>query len=324
MPEKAADGVDQSYPLRPFYKDVAGSKEPFWNSADARDWAKCGYAVPGTNSSVDPKALKANVEDYIKRTYFWISVNGGLPPDDLPFPKSMSSVEALIGVATKPPPPQANIIAVDARKGKPGLLKRQVPLEDGAHLSADKAIAPLKIEEHVDKKLFPKHVLEDGGQWTWNAHVTVDKYENARHLCSSLTLFRYAFNGSYNINFFLGDPKDEESADFSLLKNQIGYSGVFANPADVECNNCKNFQVEGIRYGDVVPLSSELTKYLETSSINVGVPEELRTLQSLKREHVIPYLKKNLKWRITMASLPHSPKPFLIQRFRSHQPIARV
>ena len=87
-----------------------------------------------------------------------------------------------------------------------------------------------------------------------------------------------------------------------LLQNQIGYSGVFANSSQVECENCDRLKTAGALYADAVPLTLELTKYLEKSENKFGVPEDLRTLQSLEPEHVVPYLKENLQWQITTVS----------------------
>lgn len=115
-------------------------------------------------------------------------------------------------------------------------------------------------------------------------------------------LCRYAFNGPFNVNFLLGPVDDGNSADFTLLSNQIGSTGIFAGSATDECENCEVQKTAGTLYGDVVTLTSELTKYLQSNTVDVGVPNHLRILESLDPEKVVPYLTENLNWRITTVS----------------------
>lgn len=91
-------------PLKPFYKSAGNEDKDFWDSADARDWAQCGFAIPGTDRNTDKDALKKVVEDYIRDNYLWIAYPGASPPSTLPFPKNMDLAEALIGLEVTPPP----------------------------------------------------------------------------------------------------------------------------------------------------------------------------------------------------------------------------
>lgn len=86
----------------------------------------------------------------------------------------------------------------------------------------------------------------------------------------------------------------------------------------MECKNCKVQERAQALYGDVVPLTSELSKYLKGGTNNAGVPDSKRTLASLKPKDVVPFLRDNLKWRITLVSLVYPLHPVL-QLPPSHQ-----
>ncbi len=56
----------------------------------------------------------------------------------------------------------------------------------------------------------------------------------------------------------------------------------------------------GTLYADVVPLASELTRYIcDRVQAMLMFSEDLRALESLKVEHVLPDLTDHLEWRGT-------------------------
>ncbi|KAL9612930.1 MAG: hypothetical protein Q9167_002513 [Letrouitia subvulpina] len=287
VPAKAADGPTIDTPLKPFYKSAGSEDKDFWTSADAEDWAQCAYAIPGTDRNADKDALKKLAADYIRDTYLWISYPGASPPATLPFPKNMDSVEALIGLALTPPPQQIGIKAASTQNGGLSLVDRSVAVKPGSDVASDKKTTTVDVKDHLNLHRFPQQIIKEKGHITWNAHLTVKKY---------------AFHGSFNVNFFFGPVDDGLATDFTLLNNQIGFTGIFAaSPAD-ECMNCQIQSAASILYADAVPLTSELTKYLKSDTVNVGVPDHLRILKSLNPEDVVPVLKENLNWRITTPS----------------------
>ena len=87
-----------------------------------------------------------------------------------------------------------------------------------------------------------------------------------------------------------------------LYKNQIGYSGIFANPNTIQCGNCEQSKAADTLYADLVPLTAELTKYLESNAGELGVPEGLQTLKSLEPKDVETFLEEKLEWRVTTVS----------------------
>lgn len=63
-------------------------------------------------------------------------------------------------------------------------------------------------------------------------------------------------------------------------------------------------------YTDVVPLTNILVDYLDSDPASEGlIPDgEIRTISDLSPEQVVPFLKQNLKWRIT--GLTGEPLPY--------------
>ncbi|KAL9043739.1 MAG: hypothetical protein Q9214_003084 [Letrouitia sp. 1 TL-2023] len=179
VPERpASGGGDESWldtPLKPFYKSAGNEDKDFWNSADARDWAQCGYAVPGTDRNADKNALKKVVEDYIRDNYLWISYPGASPPSTLTFPKSMDSVEALIGLEVAPPPAQIGIKAASTQNGDPSLVQRSVAVKPDTETASDKEAPPADVKDHLNLDQFPQQTVDEGGHISWNVHLTVKK-----------------------------------------------------------------------------------------------------------------------------------------------------
>ena len=86
-------------------------------------------------------------------------------------------------------------------------------------------------------------------------------------------------------------------------KNEVGFAGVFASDSDSGCANCDRQREQGMVYTDVVPITPALVNYLkaatEPDSTGTLPAADIRTLRDLEPEHVVPFLKEHLNWRIT-------------------------
>lgn len=111
---------------------------------------------------------------------------------------------------------------------------------------------------------------------------------------------RYAFLGSFTVQIFIGKdrvPDPSEAYNFFTAPNQVGFSTVFAYRPDAECDNCR-FNADMI-YEDSVPLTIALPQYLASNSTpSDWPPQELRVLQNLEEDQVVPFLTKHIEWRI--------------------------
>lgn len=100
---------------------------------------------------------------------------------------------------------------------------------------------------------------------------------------------------------FIGSVKDEQTERYLTKKNEVGFSSVFATTPEAPCANCAKQREDGMTYEDAIPITPSLTAYLRsnTDSEVDGPQMSLRTLDSFKPEHVVPFLKANLVWRLT-------------------------
>ena len=123
-------------------------------------------------------------------------------------------------------------------------------------------------------------------QLTWNARVSVRKF---------------AFGGPFTIHLFIGKPDDSHPEGFIDRENEVGLSFIFASPPESSCQNCANQTAEGLLFEDAIPITHALYYYLQegnTRPVDQWPRPEMRTLETFQPEHVVPYLQKNLSWRI--------------------------
>ena len=121
----------------------------------------------------------------------------------------------------------------------------------------------------------------------WNVTYTVDKF---------------CLDGSFVINFFLGDFASN-AGEWVLDEHLAGQSAVFASDraridGEGGCENCAQQEQEGLVYGDTVGLTEALLVYYGNQEEAHG-----RKVPSLRPEVVIPFLTRNLHWRIESVSL---------------------
>src|ERR1700722_20296107 len=83
--------------------------------------------------------------------------------------------------------------------------------------------------------------------------------------------------------------------------NEAGFSGIFAQSQRSERTNCEKNRNRGILYEDVVPLTNILMDYLDDAhgSEDLISGGGKTTIRNLGAEEVVPFLKQNLRWRIT-------------------------
>jgi len=119
----------------------------------------------------------------------------------------------------------------------------------------------------------------------WNVTYTVDKF---------------SLDGSFVINFFLGDFTPN-AGEWVLDGHLAGQSAVFASDrlridAEGGCEDCRIQEQEGLVYGDTVGLTEALLVYYGKQEDAHG-----RKVANLKPEVVVPFLTRNLHWRIESA-----------------------
>ncbi|OJT02364.1 Tyrosinase [Trametes pubescens] len=106
----------------------------------------------------------------------------------------------------------------------------------------------------------------------WSAHITVKKF---------------ALRGSFSVSVFLGDPPSDPE-DYAASPNFVGDYAAFAHPTPERCANCT--RIGDITVGGEVELTRVIVERAEVASLH---PDE-----------VVPYLRRELCWRVWTGSGP--------------------
>jgi hypothetical protein len=102
---------------------------------------------------------------------------------------------------------------------------------------------------------------------------------------------RLAMNTSFTILYFVGDFENSDSlVGLMMAPTFAGLNHVFAAPVEA-CDNCASQDQASELVRSTSPITSILFDY-----VNAG------TLGSTRPEHVVPFLVKNLKWRVVTVS----------------------
>ena len=95
---------------------------------------------------------------------------------------------------------------------------------------------------------------------------------------------------------FLGEF-DEDPMTWHHHKNLVGSDNIFASRSTTKCANCKKQTDDKLLDSDTIPLTPPLIAYWRTEEAVSGMKVE-----SLDPPDVIPFLKRNLHWRVTDVS----------------------
>ncbi|KAI9888218.1 MAG: hypothetical protein M1814_000958 [Vezdaea aestivalis] len=257
--------------LRPFKK----SETSFYTSKDMELWEQLGYAVPG-NRKPDDDGVNV-IETYLHQQYNWSTV-GSLPPFN--YVKDFKHSVALCGEAATKDPKLQTFEAISDGK----LVQRTLNLAADPITVIDTPIDPHFIHPSGHDSTFPASSLSTTPtgttQRTWTAQVRVKKY---------------AYNGSFNVHIFAGNFDRDNTAGYTVDDNQIGFTGIFAARTGTQCTNCDIQQDAKILYDDAIPISPHLFNYLPGGT---KPDPSLPTLASFEVEHVVPWLRENLRWRV--------------------------
>ena len=104
-----------------------------------------------------------------------------------------------------------------------------------------------------------------------------------------------ALNGAFSIFYCIRDNDEPFPANvnYTLEPSLAGITHNFAAPREV-CDNCGDQESQAVTVTNTVPITSLLLDYIQAGK-----------LESLRPEHVKPFMTRGLKWRIvTVSGLP--------------------
>lgn len=103
---------------------------------------------------------------------------------------------------------------------------------------------------------------------------------------------RHAQGGKYSVHLFLDAVEEENIALWPMSPHYVGSFAPFGQAADTMCENCKDQQDAHLEITGQIPLTIALVeRYLAQLIPNLSV------------ETVVPYLTRNLHWRVEIVSV---------------------
>jgi tyrosinase len=128
--------------------------------------------------------------------------------------------------------------------------------------------------------------------------------------------------GTFTVYVFLGDFDEDErrwdkELNLVLASGHLTGSSLLrradaSGPANVisGCANCQAQAEAGTKFADFVPLTIMLESFVASGrkepSVHFTLPDDPPlALLSTEPEHVIPFLKRNLHWRVVKADGSH-------------------
>ncbi|PVH87416.1 putative tyrosinase [Cadophora sp. DSE1049] len=301
--------IDPNIPLAPFSRDSQGSP---WTAGRCRNLQDLGYTYPElqkwldiykTNGQFDnvkyQKALRTAIElkySTTGKSTLQLSENEGVATMHL------STIAATNLIVENFPPAlvekakelQPNEQKVQSILGKDTTSDAATPAPEVKSRTGTPKIEPVVPEAQAQgaastSTAAKAPVVAAAAKWTENDYIVNVLYD------------RFALDGyPYIIRIFLGDVPEGPSFYFEDTPTQVGCVYNFSAPAEFRgdgpegCANChRQKQDHELSTGQVI-----LTDYL-VEHITKNIQERGLTLQSLSREDVVEYLRKNLHWRIS-------------------------
>ncbi|KAK2038005.1 Di-copper centre-containing protein [Colletotrichum somersetense] len=271
---RAGDPETIETPLAPFAESAAGTDQEFWTSEGARYTTAFGYAYPETQKSRFP--TREAVLNELDRLYGRnASLANILRSGDEDFRAASEELRSRARAhlkAEKPSPAAAAAAAAPVADQKAA----QEPLAARADEPADDVELP---EGGRDLK---KLVGPDNKYLEWLVDIKAEKAE---------------LGGNYVVHVFLGDPDDGAPLLYVTNHSHVGAFATFGQNEDTPCRNCQEGRAAGRRITGQIPLTVALAERYVAGLVG-----------SLAPEHVIPYLQKNLHWRLTLSDGEPQPR----------------
>ncbi|KAK1700074.1 hypothetical protein BDP55DRAFT_645836 [Colletotrichum godetiae] len=120
-------------------------------------------------------------------------------------------------------------------------------------------------------------LMVKGRYLEWLVNIRADKTE---------------LSGNYIVNVFLGDPSSKTPPLLYMRGHaHVGSFATFGQDEHSPCENCKKGRSEKQRITGQIPLTIALVERYLAGQVD-----------SLKPQHVVQYLKDNLRWKITLPT----------------------
>lgn len=293
---QASEIEDINTALTPFWIDSSN----FHTSVNARTTTAYGYAYPETQSwnFPTPDDYTRSVTTTLNRLYgmaLSVAAVAKAPP-----------VQSVVAVAAPAPAHDAQLAApLKSRDLNAGdNEKRRLPM------STNPSSGNVKQVEKVEK-------VASAAPIESKAVVSGESAENVSHLAetsnkpsnedagtapkeynewiTNIRVQKHCLGGAFQVHVFVGDVPVEIDEWITHANNVGTFTVLGSNPATTSCGKCKSDADQNLIVTGVVPLTEALLE-----SIGKG------QIRDLEPEHVVPYLTKELHWRVTQVRIDFS------------------
>jgi len=168
--------------------------------------------------------------------------------------------------------PQANIIGQIVNQQLPATTEKLQTIV--ANLPSDETL----IKNSQDPtKPFLRDLAPDNKYLEWITNIKSEKH---------------ALDGGYTVHVFLGPPDEANTGLWTVAPTHVGTFAPLGQPNTTQCANCVDDQRDHTQVTGQIPLTIALVeRYL------AGI------IPDITPETVVPYLTKNLHWRVVKVSL---------------------
>ena len=273
-PSNFTEDVNTS--LKPFHQNVNGE---FWTSANVVKTETFQYAYPETQEwkFSNNQAYQSNIRTAINALY------SGNSPSTL-----IKTKRAAL------PPTRHQLAALSVRKPD------AAPMKAAAEHKTD--VPALKANPEPEEESKSK-LPESRGKWPPlqnSPQLTSIALRDLTHLAPNgkytewivnVRAAKHVLGQTYSVHVFLGDF-NADPLTWPFENNLVGTDTILGRPSNTRCGKCKDDRKAGLMVTGIVPLTAALIEDVREGLIS-----------SLNPEDVVPYLAKNLHWRVTLVSL---------------------
>jgi tyrosinase len=262
---------DADTPLVPFHK----SDTDYFTSNDIKPWTVFGCTYPElTETGLSTEQLQASVQASV------VSLYGSTTP-----------AMRIMRAAKAPSTATINTMSIQTMSAPPVQLPKAAPAQAPLKHAVGPTPTPAAVTKEISEASFTSEVPID--------HPKVGTVSNGKEytewICNIRTS-KYQLNGSFVVYVFLG-PFTDDPLGRASDPNLVGTAAIFANDvATTGCQRCLDNNDKKLTVTGAVPLTGALL-------------DRIADVKSLEPSDVIPYLKKNLHWRVHKVDQEHTNVP---------------
>lgn len=283
-------------PLTPFAQSGTKDRQNFWTSDGIRSTKTFGYVYPETQDWIFPQ--QGDIVKELNRLYQRASFANIMASTGEEFSESVKQLQTRAAAHAKAETAKPSIS--DQTRGQAqiddeshGVIvqavhdRAQIPLpraQRTVKVSSEKRppvaevveipVTPEADEPMPDNGRDLEKLVEDNRYLEWLVNLKAEKAE---------------LGGNYVVHVFLGDPDDSTPILYVTNQSHVGAFATFGQDEDTACQNCQDGRAAGLQITGQIPLTIALVERYMAGLVD-----------SLTPEHVIPYLRENLHWRVTM------------------------